>query len=107
MGVAVMAFDCRRTTSGEWSTKTATGASRHLLTHPSIWAAAAVPDPDPDPGPGKYLSEKICAAVVFSKSLVTLSESKAYLDERGVAGHARPDVLVPMWRCPQRRWQGR
>jgi mycobactin salicyl-AMP ligase len=62
---------------------------------------AAVPDPDKD------LSEKICAAVVFSKSLVTLSESKAYLDERGVAGHARPDVLVPMWRCPQRRWQGR
>jgi len=96
-----MAFDCRRTTSREWSTKTATGASRHLLTHPSIWAAAAVPDPD------KYLSEKICAAVVFSKSLVTLSESNADLDERGVAGHTRPDVLVPMWRCPRRRWQGR
>jgi hypothetical protein len=36
-----------------------------------------------------------------------LSESNADLDERGVAGHARPDVLVPMWRCPQRRWQGR
>ena len=32
----------------------------HLLAHPSIWAAAAVPLPD------KYLGEKICAAVVFS-----------------------------------------
>jgi len=88
-----MAFDCRRTTSREWSTKTATGASRHLLTHPSIWAAAAVPDPD------KYLSEKICAAVVFGKSLVILSESNADLDERGVlamlARRAGADVAVP------------
>jgi mycobactin salicyl-AMP ligase len=66
----------------------------HLLTHPSIWAAAAVPLPD------DYLGEKICAAVVFSGPPVTLSELNSYLDERGVAAHSRPDVLVPMTTLP-------
>jgi mycobactin salicyl-AMP ligase len=66
----------------------------HLLTHPSIWAAAAVPLPD------EYLGEKICAAVVFSGPPVTLAELNSYLDERGVAAHSRPDVLVPMSTLP-------
>jgi acyl-CoA synthetase (AMP-forming)/AMP-acid ligase II len=55
----------------------------HLLTHPSIWAAAAVPLPD------DYLGEKICAAVVFTGPPVTLAELDQYLDRRGVAAHAR------------------
>jgi mycobactin salicyl-AMP ligase len=66
----------------------------HLLTHPSVWAVAAVPLPD------EFLGEKICAAVVFSGPAVTLPELNAYLDERGVAAHARPDVLVPMSSLP-------
>jgi mycobactin salicyl-AMP ligase len=66
----------------------------HLLTHPSIWAAAAVPLPD------EYLGEKICAAVVFSGPSITLSEIHRHLDERGVAAHARPDILVPMTSLP-------
>jgi mycobactin salicyl-AMP ligase len=66
----------------------------HLLTHPSIWAAAAVPLPD------EYLGEKICAAVVFSGSEVTLAALNAHLDERGVAAHTRPDMLVPMGTLP-------
>ena len=66
----------------------------HLLTHPSIWAAAAVPVPD------QYLGEKICAAVVFSGPPVTLAELHKHLDERGVAAHARPDTLVPMSSLP-------
>jgi mycobactin salicyl-AMP ligase len=65
-----------------------------LLTHPSIWAAAAVPVPD------EYLGEKICAAVVFSGAPVTLAEVHQHLDERGVAAHARPDTLVPMPALP-------
>jgi mycobactin salicyl-AMP ligase len=66
----------------------------HLLTHPSIWSAAAVPLPD------EYLGEKICAAVVFTEKPVTLTEVNAYLDERGVATHARPDALVAMPSLP-------
>jgi mycobactin salicyl-AMP ligase len=66
----------------------------HLLTHQSIWAAAAVPLPD------EYLGEKICAAVVFSGRPITLAELNSYLDERGVAADARPDVLVPMPSLP-------
>jgi mycobactin salicyl-AMP ligase len=66
----------------------------HLLTHPSIWSAAAIPLPD------EYLGEKICAAVVFTGKPVTLAEVNAYLDERGVATHARPDVLVAMPSLP-------
>jgi mycobactin salicyl-AMP ligase len=66
----------------------------HLLTHPSIWAAAAVPLPD------EYLGEKICAVVVFSGPPITLGELHKHLDERGVAAHARPDMLVPMSTLP-------
>ena len=66
----------------------------HLRTHPAISSAAAVALPDP------YLGEKICAAVVFSGSPVTLTELNAYLDQRGVARHARPDVLSAMASLP-------
>jgi mycobactin salicyl-AMP ligase len=66
----------------------------HLLTHPAIWSAAAVPLPD------DYLGEKICAAVVFIKQPITLAELNGYLDERGVAVHSRPDALVPMPSLP-------
>jgi mycobactin salicyl-AMP ligase len=66
----------------------------HLLTHPSIWAAAAVPLPD------EYLGEKICAAVVFSGAPATLHELNAYLEQRGVAAHTRLDVLTPMTSLP-------
>jgi mycobactin salicyl-AMP ligase len=66
----------------------------HLRTHPAILSAAAVALPDP------YLGEKICAAVVFSGSPVTLTELNTYLDQRGVARHARPDVLSAMASLP-------
>jgi mycobactin salicyl-AMP ligase len=66
----------------------------HLHTHPAISSAAAVPLPDP------YLGEKICAAVVFAGTPVTLVELNAYLDQRGVARHARPDVLSAMASLP-------
>jgi mycobactin salicyl-AMP ligase len=66
----------------------------HLRTHPAISSAAAVALPDP------YLGEKICAAVVFSGSPVTLAELNTYLDQRGVARHARPDVLNAMASLP-------
>ena len=66
----------------------------HLRTHPAISAAAAVALPD------AYLGEKVCAAVVFSGNPVTLTELNAYLDQRGVAHHARPDVLNPMTSLP-------
>jgi mycobactin salicyl-AMP ligase len=66
----------------------------HLRTHPAISSAAAVALPDP------YLGEKICAAVVFSGRPVTLTELNAYLDQRGVAKHARPDVLSAMASLP-------
>jgi mycobactin salicyl-AMP ligase len=66
----------------------------HLRTHPAISSAAAVALPDP------YLGEKICAAIVFSGSPVTLTELNAYLDQRGVARHARPDVLSALTSLP-------
>ncbi len=62
--------------------------------HPSIFSAAAVALPDP------YLGEKICAAVVFNDAALSLAELNGYLDERGVAAHARPDVLVVMASLP-------
>ena len=65
-----------------------------LLSHSAIWSAAAVPLPDPD------LGEKICAAVVFVGEQLTLAELNAYLDERGVAAHARPDMLIAMPALP-------
>jgi mycobactin salicyl-AMP ligase len=66
----------------------------HLHAHPAIVSAAAVALPDP------YLGEKICAAVVFADNPVTLTELNSYLDRRGVARHARPDVLTPMTALP-------
>jgi mycobactin salicyl-AMP ligase len=65
-----------------------------MLSHSAIFSAAAVPLPDP------YLGEKICAAVVFTGEPVSLAELNAYLDQRGVAAHARPDVLVAMPTLP-------
>jgi mycobactin salicyl-AMP ligase len=75
-------------------TISAADLEEQLLRHPSIFSAAAVPLPDP------YLGEKICAAIVFTGPEVTLPELNAYLDERGVATHARPDVLVAMTTLP-------
>jgi mycobactin salicyl-AMP ligase len=65
-----------------------------LLSHSAIFSAAAVPLPDP------YLGEKICAAVVFTGEPVSLAELNAHLDQRGVAAHARPDMLVAMPALP-------
>ncbi|MGZ4529339.1 MAG: (2,3-dihydroxybenzoyl)adenylate synthase [Mycobacterium sp.] len=75
-------------------TISAADLEEQMLSHPSIFSAAAVPLPDP------YLGETICAAVVFTGPTVTLAELNAYLDQRGVAAHARPDVLVPMATLP-------
>lgn len=75
-------------------TVSAADLEEQLLRHPSIFSAAAVALPDP------YLGEKICAAVVFTGPAMTLSELNAHLDRRGVAAHARPDVLVPMAALP-------
>ncbi|MBY0389987.1 MAG: AMP-binding protein [Mycobacterium pseudokansasii] len=66
----------------------------HLLSHPGIWSAAAIPLPNP------ILGETICAAVVFVGQPVTLAELNGYLDERGVATHARPDLLLPLTSLP-------
>jgi mycobactin salicyl-AMP ligase len=66
----------------------------HLRAHPAISSAAAVALPDP------YLGEKVCAAVVFAGNPVTLTELNEYLDQRGVAKHARPDVLTGMTSLP-------
>ena len=72
----------------------ARGLEEQLMTHPSIWSAAAVPIPDP------LLGEKICAAVIFAGPPVTLAELNTHLDERGVATHTRPDMLVAMSALP-------
>ncbi|WP_204250319.1 (2,3-dihydroxybenzoyl)adenylate synthase [Mycolicibacterium goodii] len=66
----------------------------HLLTHPSVWSAAAVPLPD------EFLGEKICAVVVFNGPPVSLADLHAHLEARGVAAHSRPDLLVPMPSLP-------
>ncbi|MEY8015505.1 (2,3-dihydroxybenzoyl)adenylate synthase [Mycobacterium sp. HUMS_12744610] len=65
-----------------------------LLSHPAVHAAAAVALPDP------LLGEKICAAVVFAGPAIGIAELNAYLDGRGVATHARPDMLVEMAALP-------
>jgi mycobactin salicyl-AMP ligase len=75
-------------------TVSALDLEEHLLTHPAIRSAAAVPLPD------DHLGEKICAAVVFSGSPISLAELNGYLDVRGVATHSRPDLLVPMSALP-------
>lgn len=65
-----------------------------LVEHRRGGFAAAVPQPD------DYLSEKICAAVVFTGPPVTLPELNSFLDVRGVAAHSRPHMLVPMSTLP-------
>ena len=75
-------------------TVAAADIEEHLHAHPAISSAAAVPLSDP------YLGEKICAAVVFTGSPVSLTELNDYLDRRGVAEHARPDVLAAMAALP-------
>lgn len=75
-------------------TVSATDLEDHLLTHPGIYAAAAVALPD------EYLGEKICAAVVFRGAPIDLAELNEFLDERGASAHARPDVLVPLPSLP-------
>lgn len=75
-------------------TISAADLEEQLHGHPAIFSAAAVALPDP------YLGEKICAAVVFNGPELTLAELNGYLDQRGVAAHARPDVLVGMTSLP-------
>ena len=75
-------------------TISAADIEEQMLSHPAIFSAAAVPLPDP------YLGEKICAVVVFAGPRMTLAEVNAYLDQRGVAAHARPDMLVAMAALP-------
>lgn len=75
-------------------TISAADLEEQLHGHPAIFSAAAVALPDP------YLGEKICAAVVFNGPELTLAELNGYLDQRGVAAHARPDVLVAMTSLP-------
>jgi mycobactin salicyl-AMP ligase len=75
-------------------TISAADLEEQLLSHSAIFSAAAVPIPDP------YLGEKICAAVVFAGKPITLTELNAYLDERGAAAHARPDMLVALTALP-------
>ena len=70
------------------------GSQEHLRAHPAISSVAAVALPDP------YLGEKVCAAVIFADAPVTLMELNDYLDQRGVAKHARPDVLTEMTSLP-------
>lgn len=80
------------TRAGE--TISAQDLEEQMLSHPAIFAAAAVPLPDP------YLGEKICAALVFTAEPISLAELNAHLDRRGVASHARPDTLVVMPALP-------
>lgn len=75
-------------------TISAADLEEQMHSHPAIFSAAAVALPDP------FLGEKICAAVVFKGQELSLAELNGYLDERGVASHARPDVLVPMTTLP-------
>lgn len=75
-------------------TISAADLEEQMHSHSAIFSAAAVALPDP------YLGEKICAAVVFSGPELTLADLNRYLDSRGVAAHARPDVLVAMPSLP-------
>lgn len=65
-----------------------------LLTHPSVWSAAAVPIPDPD------LGERICAAVVFAGPPASMMELNAHLEQRGLATHVRLDQVVALPTLP-------
>ncbi|MFZ1176262.1 MAG: AMP-binding protein [Mycobacterium sp.] len=75
-------------------TISATGLEEQMLSHPAIFSAAAVPLPD------LYLGETVCAAIVFTGTPISLAELNAHLDRRGVAAHARPDMLVTMTSLP-------
>ncbi len=75
-------------------TISAADLEEQMLSHPAIFSAAAVALPDP------YLGEKICAAVVFTGEPLSLAELNAHLDRRGVAAHARPDLLAAMAALP-------
>lgn len=76
-------------------TVSASDLEEHLFAHPGVYAAAAVALPD------EFLGEKICAAVVFKGAPITLAELNAFLDERGVSTHTRPDVLAAMPSLPK------
>ncbi|MGU3499674.1 (2,3-dihydroxybenzoyl)adenylate synthase [Mycobacterium sp. C31M] len=76
-------------------TVSASDLEEHLFSHPGIYAAAAVAMPD------EYLGEKICAAVVFSGKPITLAELNAFLDERGVSAHTKPDMLAALPTLPK------
>ncbi|BBX23208.1 2,3-dihydroxybenzoate-AMP ligase [Mycolicibacter terrae] len=65
-----------------------------LLRHPAIRSAAAVGLPD------EYLGEKVCAAIVFNGTPLTLAELNRHLDECGVATHVRVDQLVALPTLP-------
>lgn len=75
-------------------TVAAADIEEHLIAHPMISSAAAVPLPD------DHLGEKICAAVVLTRPGLTLAELNRYLDQRGVARYLRPDMLVAMTTLP-------
>ncbi|ADG97219.1 AMP-dependent synthetase and ligase [Segniliparus rotundus DSM 44985] len=71
----------------------------HLLAHPQISAAAAVPCPD------KYLGEKVCAAVVLrpedaGAGQLELPQLRAFLAERGLSVEKQPDVLLRLPSLP-------
>lgn len=76
-------------------TVSASDLEEHLFAHPAIYAAAAVALPD------EYLGEKICAAVVFNGSPISLAELNQFLDARGVSAHSRPDMLAPLPSLPK------
>nr|WP_090343234.1 AMP-binding protein [Mycolicibacterium malmesburyense]CRL74172.1 peptide arylation enzyme [Mycolicibacterium malmesburyense] len=76
-------------------TVSASDLEEHLFAHPAIYTAAAVALPD------EFLGEKICAAVVFKGTQISLSELNRFLDERGVSAHCRPDVLAPLPTLPK------
>ncbi len=75
-------------------TVAAADLEEHMLSHRAISSAAAVAISDP------YLGEKICAAVVFAREPITLAELNSHLERRGLAAHARPDMLVAMAALP-------
>ena len=76
-------------------TVSASDLEEHLYAHPGVYAAAAVAMPD------EYLGEKICAAIVFSDTPLTLAELNAFLDSRGVSEHTKPDMLAALPALPK------
>lgn len=59
----------------------------HLLAHPAVRHAAAVGLPD------AALGEKVCAVLVVTGQMPTLTEIKKFLTERGLATYKLPDIL--------------